>query len=51
VLDRIHRDQQQRGRKPMTEEEMAAEIAQMRAEDDDYEERWRQIESQTGTQP
>jgi hypothetical protein len=51
VLDRIHRDQQQRGRKPMTEEEMAAEIAQMRAEEAEYEERWRQIESQTGTQP
>jgi hypothetical protein len=33
VLDRIHRDQQQRGRKPVTEEEMAAEIAQMRADD------------------
>ncbi len=29
VLDRIHRDQQQRGHRPMTEEEMAAEIAQM----------------------
>jgi hypothetical protein len=39
VLDRIHRDQQQRERKPMTDEEMAAEIAQMRAEDDEYEER------------
>ena len=43
VLDRIHRDQQQRGRRPMTEEEMAAEIAQMRGDDDEYEERWRQI--------
>jgi hypothetical protein len=50
VLDRIHRDQQQRGRKPMTEEEMAAEIAQSRAEDEEYEERWRQIWSQTRTQ-
>jgi hypothetical protein len=49
VLDRIHRDQQQRGRKPMTEEEMATEIAQMRAEDDEYEERWQQIWSQTST--
>ncbi|HEV3258309.1 MAG TPA: hypothetical protein VG013_15625 [Gemmataceae bacterium] len=48
ALDRIHRDQHQRGRKPMTEEEMAAEIAQMRAEDDEYEERWREIWSQTG---
>jgi hypothetical protein len=43
VLDRIHRDQQQRGRRPMTEEEMAAEIAQMRAEDDECEERWLEI--------
>jgi hypothetical protein len=40
VLDRIHRDQQQRGRRPMTEEEMAAEIA-----------RWREIWPQTGTKP
>jgi hypothetical protein len=47
VLDRIHQAQQQRGRKPMTEEEMAAEVARMRAEDDEYEERWREIWSQT----
>jgi hypothetical protein len=32
VLDRIHGEQQQRGRRPMTEEEMAAEIAQMRTD-------------------
>jgi hypothetical protein len=50
VLDRIHQDQQRRGRKPMTEAEMAAEIAQMRSEDEEYEERWRHIWSQTGTQ-
>lgn len=50
VLDRIHHDQQQRGRKPMTEEEMASEIAQMRAEDDEYEDRCQQIWSQTRTQ-
>jgi hypothetical protein len=49
VLDRIHRDQQRRGRRPMTEEEMAGETAQMRAEDDEYEERWRRIWSETGT--
>lgn len=49
VLDRIHRNQLQRGRKPMTEEEMAAEIAQMRGDDDEYEERWRKIGLQTGT--
>jgi hypothetical protein len=47
VLERIHRERQQRGHKPMTEEEMAAEIAEMRAEDDEYEERWREIYSQT----
>src|SRR6266446_8137998 len=51
VLDRIHRDQQHRGRRPMTEEEMAAEIAQMRGADDEYEERWRGIWSQSGTKP
>jgi hypothetical protein len=50
VLERIHREQRQQGRKPMTEEELAAEIAQMRAEDDEYEERWRAIWSQTGGQ-
>src|SRR5438270_8593429 len=50
VLDRIHRDQQQRGRRPMTEEQMAAEIAQLRAEDDECEGRWRHIWSQTGTE-
>lgn len=33
VLDRIHREQQQRGRRPMTEGEMAAEIAHVRGED------------------
>jgi hypothetical protein len=51
VLNRIHRDQQQWGRKPMTDEEMAAEIARMRSEDDQYDERWREIWSQTGTEP
>ncbi len=47
VLDRIHRDQHQRGRKAMTDDEMAAEIARMRAEDEEYEDRWRGIWSQT----
>jgi hypothetical protein len=51
VLDRIHRDQQQRGHRPMTEEEMAADMTRMRAEEDEYEERWRDIWSQTGTKP
>lgn len=49
VLDRIHREQQQRGQKPMTQEQMAAEIAQLRADDEEYEERWRQIWAQTQT--
>src|SRR5438270_11089490 len=49
ILDRIHQDQQHRGRSPMTEEETAAEIARMRAEDDDYEKRCREIWSQTRT--
>ena len=51
VLDRIHRDQQQRGRRPMTDEELAAEISQLRGEDDEYEERWREIWNQSGTKP
>lgn len=49
VLDRIHRDQQQRGRVPMSEEAMAAEIAQLRAEDNDYEQRWQKLHAQTST--
>ena len=48
VLERIHQDQRQRGHVPMTDEEMEAEIARMRAEDDEYDERWREIWSQTG---
>jgi hypothetical protein len=47
VLDRIHWDQQQRGRKAMTEDEMEQEIAQARREADGDEERWREIWSQT----
>ena len=43
VLDRIHREQRQRGRTAMTESEMAAEISNMRGDDADYCERWRQI--------
>jgi hypothetical protein len=50
VLDRIHQEQRQRGRRPMTDEEMAAEIARTRAEDDEYEERWRGIWSKTEPQ-
>src|SRR5439155_13600155 len=33
----------------MTEEEMATAITQMRANDDGYEERWRETWAQTGT--
>jgi hypothetical protein len=47
VLDRIHRDQRQRNRQPMTEDEMAAEIERARAEDEEYESRWRQVWSHT----
>jgi hypothetical protein len=43
VLGRIHQEQFERGRQAMTEEEMAAEIAQMRDDDKDYEQRWREI--------
>lgn len=49
VLERIHREQRESGRKVMTEEEMAAEIAAMRAEDDEYERRMEEIWSQTRT--
>lgn len=47
ILERIHREQPQCGRVSMTEREMDAEIAQMRSEDEEYEERWREIWSQT----
>ena len=47
VLDRIHQDQRRRGQPPMTEEEMAHQIEQMRADDDDHEARWQMIWSQT----
>lgn len=47
VLDRIHQEQRQRGRPAMTEEEMAAEIAHMRTEEEEDDARWREIWSQT----
>jgi hypothetical protein len=50
VLDRIHREQQERGYKGMTEQEMAAVIAEIRG-DEGYKERWRQIWSQTTSPP
>ena len=51
VLDQIHRDQRARGRSAMTEEEMQAEIAALRAEEEQEEERWRGIWSQAGDGP
>jgi hypothetical protein len=47
VLDRIHREQRARGQRPMTDEEMAAEIAAARAESEEDEQRWQAIWSQT----
>ena len=47
VLDRIHREQRERGDQTMTEEQMAAEIASLRADGEEEEERWRQIWAQT----
>lgn len=51
VLERIDRERQERGHRQMTEEEMNADMAAARAEDDEYEERWRLIWSQTQTPP
>ena len=51
VLEWIDRELEHQGRKRMTEEEMAAEIARMRADEDEYEERWRQIWAQTNPGP
>ena len=51
VLDRIHHDQQRRGRRPITEAEMAAELHQLRAEDDEYEKHWQQVWSQSPAKP
>ena len=51
VLDRIHREQQRRGRKPLTEEETAAKVERLRAEDDEYEKRWQEIWAQSGKEP
>ncbi len=47
VLDRIHRDRERRGCRQLTEEELAAEISQLRGMEDDYEEQWREIWSQS----
>jgi hypothetical protein len=50
ILDRIHANQRARGYQGLTEEEMAARIAALR-DDEVYEERWRQIWSQTAKPP
>jgi hypothetical protein len=47
VLDRIHQAQRGRGQGPMTEDEMARAIERARAEDDEYEARWRAIWAET----
>jgi hypothetical protein len=51
VLQKIQRDQQERGYHGRTEAEMNAEEAAERAEDEEYDERWRQIWSQTTQSP
>jgi hypothetical protein len=47
TLDRIHADQRKRGHEPMSENAMAAEIAETRSHDEEAEARWREIWSQT----
>ena len=47
TLDRIHNEQRQRGHMAMTEDEMLAEIAALRAEDSQEQAAWREIESHT----
>ena len=48
VLELILREQQSRGRMPISEEQMAAEISALRTDDADYEERCKQIWARTG---
>lgn len=47
VLDRIQANRRLRGAAQLTDEEMAAEIAALRADDDEAEARWREIWSRT----
>ena len=47
VLDRIHRDRAARGNRGLNEEEMAARIAEMRADAEEEEDRWREIFANT----
>jgi hypothetical protein len=51
VLQQIWKDQEARGYKGRTKEEIDAEIDAERAEEEEYEERWRQIWSQAGSPP
>jgi hypothetical protein len=51
VLDEIHAAQKARGQTDLTTEVMEADEARRRAEDEEYEKRWRTIWSQTTTRP
>jgi hypothetical protein len=51
TLERIWKDQEARGYKGKSREEIDAEIAADRAEEEEYEERWRQIWAQTEKPP
>jgi hypothetical protein len=48
-LQQIWKDQDARGYKRRSREEIDAEIAAERAAEEEYEERWRQIWSETGS--
>jgi hypothetical protein len=47
VLEKIWKDQEARGYKGKSREEIDADIAADRAEEEEYEERWRRIWAQT----
>jgi hypothetical protein len=47
VLQQIWKDQEARGYKGRSREEIDAEVAASRTEEEDYEEHWRQIWAQT----
>lgn len=51
VLQQIHQNQRERGQRLPTEEEMTADLAQRRAEDDEYEARWQHLWSQGPSPP
>src|SRR4051812_33424943 len=51
VLQQIRKDQDARGFKRRSREEIDAEIAAERAAEEEYEERWRQIWLQGGNPP